>query len=261
MFGGWGQSSGAAWYDDLELISLHPSLGNRIDAGISSIVARNYVNKTKDPSLLKFWVTRLLSTNAELVEPLIEGFSRGWPAGIPLNLEPDQIKRLQRLVDRLPVKRQTELMTLALKAGITGLVTKAPDIELGDTSEAQVIQLKTIEEKMLFDKSIFEVNAGKRVKIVFDNNDSMPHNIIIGKPGSLEKLGVAADAMLTERSAVERGYVPSSPDIIASMGILFPGQKEVLNFTAPKVPGEYVYLCTFPGHWRIMKGIMKVVAE
>ncbi len=111
---------------------------------------------------------------------------------------------------------------------------------------------------MLFDKSTFKVTAGKRVKIIFDNNDSMPHNIIIGKPGSLERLGAAADAMLSDRSAVEKGYVPSSPDIIASMGLLFPGQKEVMNFTAPKSPGDYVYVCTFPGHWRIMKGIMKV---
>ncbi len=71
----------------------------------------------------------------------------------------------------------------------------------------------------------------------------------IGKPRSLEKLGAAAaaDKMLTDRAALERGHVPSTPNIIASMGLLFPGQKEVLNFTAPKDPGEYVYVCTFPG--------------
>ena len=258
MFGGWGKSLGTAWYDDLELISLRPSLGNRIDASISSVVARNYVQSIKDVNILRSWFSRLPSVNMEIVEPLIEGLSRGWPSGIALNLEKDQVERLQKLINRLPLKRQTELMTLGLKAGVTGLVSKAPEPDLGDTSEAQVINLKTVEEKMLFDKSTFKVTAGKRVKIIFDNNDSMPHNIIIGKPGSLEKLGAAADAMLSDRSAVEKGYVPSSPDIIASMGLLFPGQKEVMNFTAPKSPGDYVYVCTFPGHWRIMKGIMKV---
>ncbi len=29
-------------------------------------------------------------------------------------------------------------------------------------------------------------------------------------------------------------------------------------FTAPKEPGEYPYVCTFPGHWRLMKGVMTV---
>jgi len=32
-----------------------------------------------------------------------------------------------------------------------------------------------------------------------------------------------------------------------------------LRFTAPDKPGEYPYICTFPGHWRIMQGVMKVV--
>ena len=69
----------------------------------------------------------------------------------------------------------------------------------------------------------------------------------IGNPGSLERLGAAADKMLTDRAALERGYVPSTPNIIASMGLLFPGQKEVLNFTAPKDPSEYVYCMHFSG--------------
>jgi azurin len=31
-----------------------------------------------------------------------------------------------------------------------------------------------------------------------------------------------------------------------------------LRFTAPKKPGDYPYICTFPGHWIIMKGVMVV---
>ena len=93
----------------------------------------------------------------------------------------------------------------------------------------------------------------------FDNNDSVPHNLIIGLPGSLERLGQAADRLLIDPNAVKRGYVPDTPDVIASLGLLFPGQKEVLSFTAPKEPGKYDYVCTFPGHWRLMKGVLTVV--
>ncbi len=38
-------------------------------------------------------------------------------------------------------------------------------------------------------------------------------------------------------------------------------QRATLRFTAPTEPGEYPFICTFPGHWRIMQGVMKVVAN
>ena len=31
-----------------------------------------------------------------------------------------------------------------------------------------------------------------------------------------------------------------------------------LRFVAPTEPGEYPYLCTYPGHWVIMRGVMVV---
>ena len=40
--------------------------------------------------------------------------------------------------------------------------------------------------------------------------------------------------------------------------ILNPDETYSLKFTAPSKPGEYPYICTFPGHWRIMQGVMIV---
>jgi len=37
-----------------------------------------------------------------------------------------------------------------------------------------------------------------------------------------------------------------------------PEGSESLVFTAPTEPGQYPYICTVPGHWRIMNGIMTV---
>jgi len=37
-----------------------------------------------------------------------------------------------------------------------------------------------------------------------------------------------------------------------------PTRRTELNFTAPSAPGRYPYLCTFPGHWRIMRGVLIV---
>ena len=36
-------------------------------------------------------------------------------------------------------------------------------------------------------------------------------------------------------------------------------ETERLSFTAPKEPGEYPFVCTFPGHWVRMYGVMLVV--
>jgi azurin len=239
------------------LIALHPSLGDHLDIGVSSAVARNLAARAK-PGTLKPWLLRLPAVNGELVGHLIEGFSRGWPANTTVGVDKDELARLQGLMDRLKPERQTDLMKLALKAGVSGLVGRSLPPDLGDVSQAVVVNLGSVKEKMLFDQPKFTVPAGRRIKIVFANTDSMPHNLVIGRPGSLERMGTEADRMLKDPKAMDRGYVPTIPEVIASMGMVFPGQTEVLDFTAPKEPGDYDFVCTFPGHWRLMKGIMTV---
>ncbi|MBT16596.1 MAG: hypothetical protein CMO59_11530, partial [Verrucomicrobiales bacterium] len=52
--------------------------------------------------------------------------------------------------------------------------------------------------------------------------------------------------------------VPESEDIIASTKLVNPGGVDKIEFVAPSEPGDYPYICTFPGHWRLMQGIIKV---
>jgi azurin len=37
-----------------------------------------------------------------------------------------------------------------------------------------------------------------------------------------------------------------------------PGQTYTLTFKAPAKVGDYPYVCTFPGHWTLMNGVMHV---
>ena len=37
------------------------------------------------------------------------------------------------------------------------------------------------------------------------------------------------------------------------------GEHQIIEFTAPSQPGDYEFVCTFPGHHILMRGIMKVV--
>ena len=47
--------------------------------------------------------------------------------------------------------------------------------------------------------------------------------------------------------------------MLAHSKLLGPGESETVTFNAPFVPGEYLYLCSFPGHYaQGTKGIMTV---
>jgi hypothetical protein len=54
-------------------------------------------------------------------------------------------------------------------------------------------------------------------------------------------------------------YVPDTPLVLQATRLLNGGETDRLNFTAPAKPGEYPYLCTFPGHFIRMYGVMLVV--
>jgi azurin len=120
------------------------------------------------------------------------------------------------------------------------------------------VKLKVIEHEMKFDKKTFTVKPGQKVTIQFTNPDFMQHNLLIIKPGTLEKVGNAADLLARESNAIAMQYVPKIPEILHSTELVSPEGNATLVFIAPETPGEYPFLCTVPGHWRIMNGIMKV---
>jgi len=86
----------------------------------------------------------------------------------------------------------------------------------------------------------------------------MQHNLVIAMPGTMDKVGAAADALARDPKGADMNYVPKMPEIIAATRLVDPESSESLVFRAPTTPGEYVYICTVPGHWRIMNGIMIV---
>ena len=122
----------------------------------------------------------------------------------------------------------------------------------------QTIKIKSVREMLQFDVKNFTVKAGKTVEIVFENPDAMQHNIVIGKPKSLEKIGKSADKMITDPEGAAKNYVPNMSEILFSSALVNPNETIRLRFTAPDKKGLYPYVCTFPGHWRIMNGVMKV---
>ena len=130
--------------------------------------------------------------------------------------------------------------------------------EAAHTADADALRVQAVPNQMQFAPKEFRVKAGKPVRIVFENPDLMLHNFVLLRPGSGEEVGTLADQMAAQADAALRAYVPDSPKVLYATGLVHPGAKAELKFKAPALPGRYPYLCTFPGHWRIMQGEMVV---
>ncbi|MDF1824197.1 MAG: GDSL-type esterase/lipase family protein [Verrucomicrobiales bacterium] len=120
------------------------------------------------------------------------------------------------------------------------------------------LEMNCVPERMMFDKTSFTVKAGQPVKLTLVNPDATQHNLVIVKPGALEEVGMAGNEMAKDPKGLSKGFIPDSPQILHHTKLLEPDTAEVLRFKAPKKAGVYPYLCTFPGHWIIMKGEMTV---
>jgi len=115
---------------------------------------------------------------------------------------------------------------------------------------------------MQFDTKEFTVSAGEEVTLEFKNVGKMPkiamgHNLVLLKAGvsgiqfGQKVLGMGASATNPLPEA-------SKEDVIAATKLLGPGETDTITFTAPSEPGVYQYVCTFPGHFAMMRGNMMV---
>jgi putative membrane-bound dehydrogenase-like protein len=146
------------------------------------------------------------------------------------------------------------------KASVTATAAKpVAETSAASTLPTAVVNMKVLEHVMKFDKSTFTVKAGQKVVLNLSNPDFMQHNLLIIKPGTLDKVGNAADVLARDPNGADKQYVPKMPEVLFATKLLNPEDKVTLRFTAPSTPGDYPFVCTFPGHWRIMNGVMKVV--
>jgi azurin len=119
------------------------------------------------------------------------------------------------------------------------------------------------DDKMRFDNTAFEVARGQKVSVTLKNvgttpKFSMGHNfVLLDKTINEQNVTKFLDAASTEAA---HDYVPpGSKEVLAHTKLLGPGETDTVTFTAPFVPGQYLYLCSFPGHYsQGTKGFMTV---
>ena len=135
--------------------------------------------------------------------------------------------------------------------------TKAPSDWPNDEGDKQVL-LGTL-PGLKFDTTLITVKAGARVRLIFRNTDDMLHNWVLTAPGRGQAVGEAALALGIEGTA--RNYVPDTADVLFHTALTQPETSDTIFFNAPTTPGDYDFVCTFPGHAQSMKGILRVEAN
>jgi azurin len=81
--------------------------------------------------------------------------------------------------------------------------------------------------------------------------------LVFAQPGSANAIGMAAIALGAEGFA--KAFIPESDQILMASKLLASKEEQVMEFKVPSKAGDYDYLCTFPGHHLLMRGIMKVI--
>jgi putative heme-binding domain-containing protein len=180
---------------------------------------------------------------------------------------PGLVDNLVGFVSSIPTRLRTSGSAVETIELIQALAAKLPPDQAASIRErlqnldVRVIAIGTVVERMNYDKEKIAVAAGKPVEFRFSNLDNMPHNLVFVKPGALEEVGLEAERTAQDADARDRQFVPASDKILLASKLLGPGETQSLVLDVPSEPGMYPYVCTYPGHWRRMFGVLVVVKD
>ena len=108
---------------------------------------------------------------------------------------------------------------------------------------------------MSYDTKELKVKAGSKVKVNLTNtgtDGAMLHNIVFVKQGSEKEVAMEGINLKDQNY-----FNASNTNVIAGSAVTQPGGTVTLEFTAPEA-GTYSYICTYPGHWQKMQGVLIV---
>jgi azurin len=80
--------------------------------------------------------------------------------------------------------------------------------------------------------------------------------VVITLPETADEIGRAAMNLGLDAGDLE--YVPTSENVLYHTSMLQPGQIETIYIDVPDTPGDYTFVCTFPGHYISMRGTLRV---
>ncbi len=118
-------------------------------------------------------------------------------------------------------------------------------------------------DQMQFDTRKLTARAGQMVRLTLKHTGQLPaqamgHNVVIINKGQ-DIFEFGADVG-EARGSVANHYVPEAllGRVVAYTRLIGGGQTATVEFQAPAEPGEFPFLCSFPGHFAQMNGTFEV---
>ena len=119
----------------------------------------------------------------------------------------------------------------------------------------------TGDDFMKFNVTSFEAKPGQSVTVKLKNIGELPKEAMAHNWVLLTKEAYTPRFIEAGTSHAERDYIAFEQEfyVLAKTRMLGPGESDSVTFNAPRAPGTYDYVCTFPEHYAGgMKGVMTV---
>ena len=135
-------------------------------------------------------------------------------------------------------------------AGVNFCTTSEPiPHSVSETVKSIVINSN---DQMKFDTAEIRVSAGEKIRLTLNHTGKLPktamgHNFVL-----LEKGTDIADFGMQAMNAKDNQYIPAN-GVIVHTKLIGGGESTTIEFTAP-AKGNYDFVCSFPGHYAMMKG-------
>ena len=112
-------------------------------------------------------------------------------------------------------------------------------------------------DMMKFDQNELRVFEGQKITLTLNHKGKMSKGIMGHNFVLLKKETNLNDFAQRAMLARENEYIPDGNETIAYTKMIGGGESDTITFTAPE-KGSYTYICTFPGHYGLMKGVLIV---
>ena len=131
--------------------------------------------------------------------------------------------------------------------------------------EAEMIKMKYASAKSSMSSPDLEINIPSKCnsfEITLDHGGKLPvsamgHNIVITEESNF----MPVSQLINMDNGIENGYLPVSDKILFRSDMIGGGESTSLTVDLSKLDStkSYIFFCSFPGHWAIMKGKIKLL--
>ncbi len=136
---------------------------------------------------------------------------------------------------------------------------KVPLLQQGIKPEqvTRELEIGTATDTPAFDRSVLNVKRGDVINLRFKNESNPKLNYrfswVLVKPGKAGEVILQAD-----RVGLQQDFIPKTDDVLAASQLIGSGETDIILFRAPDQPGDYPYICTYPGQGQVMRGTLRV---